>query len=313
MYTTHFLSNDPVKIAEFQKYSNKLNQLKNISKKTYFCMHSEMCKSNLKANWKLIGALIKRTTKSQTIPLRIARNNKIYTNNEDIADQFNKHFINVGPNLASKIDKSNENPTQYISFSSINSFVMENVTEAQVSNLFKNLDANKSSIGIPNKLTKIAAEPLSVSFMQIYNQSIETGIVPNILKVSQVTPVYKNGDATYPANYRPISTLSSFSQMSAMQYQTSDIPHQTSEIPHQTSDIPHQMSDIPHRASDFSRLIYHIRHLTYLIRHLTYHITCLTYHIRGAYHLTEKSVRGVESIMVSDIPVYRRIATSVTV
>ena len=51
--------------------------------------------------------LIKRKTKSQTTPLRIARNNKIYTNNEDIADQFNKHFINEGPNLASKTDKSN--------------------------------------------------------------------------------------------------------------------------------------------------------------------------------------------------------------
>ena len=101
--------------------------------------------------------LIKRKTKSQTTPLRIARNNKIYTNNEDIADQFNKHFTNVGPNLASKIDISNENPIQYISSSSINSFVMENVTEAQLSNLFKNLDTNKSSIGIPNKVIKIAA------------------------------------------------------------------------------------------------------------------------------------------------------------
>ena len=90
---------------------------------------------------------------------------------------------------------------------------MENVTEAQVANLFKNLDTNKSSIGIPNKLIKIAAEPLSVPFTQIYNQSIETGVVPNILKISQVTPVYKNGDATDPANYRPISTLSSFSKV----------------------------------------------------------------------------------------------------
>ena len=49
--------------------------------------------------------------------------------------------------------------------------------------------------------------------MQIYNQWIETGIAPNTLKVSQVTPVYKNGDATDPANYRPISTLSSFSKV----------------------------------------------------------------------------------------------------
>ena len=33
----------------------------------------------------------------------------------------------------------------------------------------------------------------------------------------------------------------------------------------------------------------------------------------GAYHLTEKSGWGVESIMVSDLPVYRRNAISVTV
>ena len=32
----------------------------------------------------------------------------------------------------------------------------------------------------------------------------------------------------------------------------------------------------------------------------------------GAYHLTEKSGWGVESIMVSDLPVYRRNTTSVT-
>lgn len=115
--------------------------------------------------------------------------------------------------MASKIYKSNGNPTQYISSSPINSFVMENVIEAQVYNLFKNLDTNKSSIGIPKKLIKIAAEPLSVPFTQIHNQSIEIGIVANILKVSQVTAVYKNGDAADPANYRPISTLSPFSKV----------------------------------------------------------------------------------------------------
>ena len=33
----------------------------------------------------------------------------------------------------------------------------------------------------------------------------------------------------------------------------------------------------------------------------------------GAYHLTEESGWGVENIMVSDLPVYRRVATAVTV
>ena len=36
-------------------------------------------------------------------------------------------------------------------------------------------------------------------------------------------------------------------------------------------------------------------------------------HSKGAYHLTEKSGWGVESIMVSDLPLYRRNAISVTV
>ena len=47
----------------------------------------------------------------------------------------------------------------------------------------------------------------------IYNESINTGIVPDILKISRVTPIFKSERATNPNNYRPISTLSSFSKV----------------------------------------------------------------------------------------------------
>jgi len=66
--------------------------------------------------------------------------------------------------------------------------------------MFMTLDKNKSSIDMPNNLIKLAAEPLSALFTKIYNESIQTGVVPNILKVSQVTPVYKSGDFTNPGN-----------------------------------------------------------------------------------------------------------------
>ena len=78
MYKTHYLSNDPVKICEFKKYSNRLNHLKNINKKAYFCKKFDLCKNNLKATWKIIGNLIKRKTKGQTSPQRIVRNNKTF-------------------------------------------------------------------------------------------------------------------------------------------------------------------------------------------------------------------------------------------
>lgn len=61
---------------------------------------------------------------------------------------------------------------------------------------------------IPEKLIKIGAHQLSIPFTYIYNLSIETAIVLDVLKVSQVTPAYKSGDATDPNNYRPKPTLS---------------------------------------------------------------------------------------------------------
>ena len=87
---------------------------------------------------------------------------------------------------------------------------MSPVEVTQVSRLFQNLNENKTSLDIPNKLIKIASEPLSIPFKHIYNQSITNGIVPDVFKISKVTPIYKSGKVTNPGNYRPIATLSSF-------------------------------------------------------------------------------------------------------
>ena len=59
------------KFCEFKNYSNRLNHLKNINKKAYFCKKFDLCKNNLKATWKIIGNLIKRKTKAWTTPQRI--------------------------------------------------------------------------------------------------------------------------------------------------------------------------------------------------------------------------------------------------
>ena len=213
MYKTHFFSTDPGKVAECKKISNKLNQVKSASKKTYFSKHFEVCKNNLKATWKLIGALIKRKPTGCITPSRIVGNNKVHTDKADICEQFNQYFINVGLQLASTIPQNSENPIQYIKKTPSSSFVMSPVTEGQVSRLFSNLDVQKASLDIPNKLIKIAAEPLSKPLTFIYNQSITTGIVPDAFKISQVMPIYKSGDVTDTSNYRPIATLSPFTKV----------------------------------------------------------------------------------------------------
>ena len=62
-------------------------------------------------------------------------------------------------------------------------------------------------------MIKIAAPIIAPVFNVIYNESINTGIVPDILKISCVAPIFKSGIETDPNNYRPISTLSPFTKV----------------------------------------------------------------------------------------------------
>ena len=61
---------------------------------------------------------------------------------QDIANQFNQHFINVGPSLAELIDDTNVDPTSYIKKTPSSSFVMSPVNEADVSLLFSRLKSD---------------------------------------------------------------------------------------------------------------------------------------------------------------------------
>jgi hypothetical protein len=76
------------------------------------------------------------------------------------------------------------------------------VNETNVSLLFSQLNPNKDSPDIPNKLIKIACRPLAVPFTLLYNESIANGIVPEVLKISKVIPIYRNGITTESNNYR---------------------------------------------------------------------------------------------------------------
>ena len=49
-------------------------------------------------------------------------------------------------------------------------------------------------------------------FFVVY-ESIKLAVVPNILKSSRVTPIFKNGVETDPNNYRPISIISPFAKV----------------------------------------------------------------------------------------------------
>ena len=58
---------------------------------------------------------------------------------------------------------------------------------------------------LPRTIRKEAAEPVYILRKVIFVKSLSSGTLPMDWKLANITPVYKKGDRSKPANYRPIS------------------------------------------------------------------------------------------------------------
>ena len=71
----------------------------------------------------------------------------------------------------------------------------------------------QGAYGLPVAILKATKHVISAPLEIIFNASFSTGIIPNLFKIAQVTPVFKEGGQTSLNNYRPISVLSIFNKL----------------------------------------------------------------------------------------------------
>ena len=57
------------------------------------------------------------------------------------------------------------------------------------------------------------SEYIAVPLCDIVNESFSSGIIPDMMKLAKVIPLYKKNSPEVPSNYRPISLLSVFSKI----------------------------------------------------------------------------------------------------
>ena len=67
--------------------------------------------------------------------------------------------------------------------------------------------------GINISIVKACIDLIALSLSTIFNKSISTGIVPNLLQIAKVILVFKADDRCQFINYRPISILPCFSKI----------------------------------------------------------------------------------------------------
>ena len=122
-----------------------------------------MYKNDIKQTWTIIKDTLQNKAREE-LPNKYLLNDRTLTNMDEIANEFNKYFINIGRLLSEQII-SGHSSDEYLNDKTELVFTFTPVTEDYIANVISNLK-NKSSYGydnISNKLIKLAKLPTRCS------------------------------------------------------------------------------------------------------------------------------------------------------
>ena len=124
-------------------------------------------------------------------PKSLNINKEEITDKNVIGETFNKFFINVGSNVADKIPPSSTNFQSYLL--NITTVLSDKpLSEKEFKNAFFTLKTNRStSYNLYVNVIRSMYHELKIPLMDIFSQSLSTGIFPDKMKIVKVSTIFK--------------------------------------------------------------------------------------------------------------------------
>jgi hypothetical protein len=215
LYQKSLLNPTIANINNFKAYRNKLTTCIRTMENTYY--HNKITEGNnsTKVLWETVGDIMNpKKIKGKTLIEKLIVNKKVITDNQEIADELNNYFTNIGKKLAD-MHKNNGDFAKYLKTPNKANFFLGPVTKQETAKIISKLNSNKAGgdDNIKPKLLKECNDLLSEQITHIINLSFQNGRVPYKLKIAKVIPIFKKNDKTDPNNYRPISLLSTINKI----------------------------------------------------------------------------------------------------
>ena len=204
----------------WQNYKRQRNICSNIlksTKKTFFEAQNTNEITDNRTYWKTVKPFFTDKYKTTNNIILTAKDETL-NYNKKISNTFKGYFTNITKGLNLRESTGNINFQNEEGFKKIKenfgneTFSFETIPERDVLNLVKQLPGNKVTVlnDISVSVLKESVSAYYEKLTDIFNNCIRSDTFPEILKKSEVTPVFKKSDPTSKTAYRPVSTLSNF-------------------------------------------------------------------------------------------------------
>ena len=200
---------------ECKTYRNYIVSLSRKSKSNYHSNYFHNHINNIQKIWQG-GKNIISTNSSSKSPVSLSVHDNISFDPTLFSNTFNDYFCTIADTIRANIPHSTKHFSRFLkqSGSSLGSFLLIQYLLLK----WKNVSTRSQIIrqiatSMPTKILKLLQSDICYPLQKLINMSFKTGLFPNILKISKVTPVFKKGNPLDVANYRPISLLSNFEKI----------------------------------------------------------------------------------------------------
>ena len=205
----------PAQFDEYKLFQSLFNKVKKESRQLHYKQLYEDNYKDSRKLWQVTNTILNRKQrKDDTKKLNLIINGTNLTNDNEIAEAFNTHFVSIGKTLAEKFP-TNENYMQHMTTWNGDSLKFREMNDNDFDNIIKIMKAKKSTgfDEISNKLIKEVYLEIRNPMTHLINTSIKESTVPIAWKTAKVIPLHKGGKKEDKNNYRPISLLSALSKI----------------------------------------------------------------------------------------------------